>query len=220
MAVKKLKLLACRFCGDEIDASNRDVHSGWTHSHPSVCPYRQDSVPSLNGVHVGDEWRNLHTKKVSVVTAIKLGGAGVYTDREPVIILGDLDHDWESPHPMWSLAEHWESLTRPGEWPVPWTRSKRFVGRTAHLKWRGPGYRGRRKRRGRQYVYWHSYHFVDEYSIEWHRTDELWQIRPQEERALVEAERMREAALELLDSDDELLNRVGRQMAEIFAEAA
>lgn len=221
MAMKKTKTLTCRYCGDECDASNRDVLSGWTHNHPAVCPYRTDEMPSLNGVHVGDVWRNTHTGKESVVEAIKLGGCGTYTDREPVVVLRDerdSEYRWVSPTPLWSLVENSEPITRPGEYPVPWTRSKRWKGRSAHQKWRTPGYRG--SSRKRQHAYWHAYHTVAGYSIEWERTNVLWQTDPKTELALEQAQRAREGAQELLDSGDELLAKVGAQMAEIFKEAA
>lgn len=210
MARQKAKTLACRFCGDVLEnAGNRDELSGWTHNHPSVCPYRQDEMPSLNGVHVGDRWRNRHTGKVSVIEKIKLGGCGTYTDREPAFVLRDEDDEnhyrWISPHPMWSLAEHWESLTRPGEWPVTWHYSKRYPGeRTAREKWRTPGYRGGSRRR-RQHAYWHAYHTVSEHSIAWEETNVIWQYDEVAEKDQLEtalAERIHELLARTTDFDD------------------
>lgn len=221
---KKGKALVCRFCGDVCEnAGNRDVLSGWTHNHPAVCPYRQDSMPSLNGVHVGDVWRNRHTGKTSFVEAIKLGGCGTYTDREPVFVLRDEDKEseyrWVSPHPMWSLSEHWEPVTRPGEWPVPWTnKGKRKGGRWAHSKWRCPGYRGG-TRKG-QHTYWHAYHSVGEHTIGWEATNVIWQMDP-----AVEAKKEQQrSVLEYVNSgvfdDDPLLARVAQNVREMFSEAA
>jgi hypothetical protein len=211
----KAKRLVCRFCGDELEQANDREHlSAWTHNHPSVCPYRQDRMPSLNGVHVGDVWRNLHTKKECVVTAIRLGGCGVYTDREPVIVFDD---GLMMPHPMWSLAEHWESLTRPGEWPVPWTRSKRFRGRSAHQKWRCPGYRGGRSKR---HAYWHSYHSIGEHSIGWEATNEIWQMDPELEEHLTRLDERDRLIREFLENVDPTAPDLAEQVTELFAKAA
>ena len=210
---KRVKTLSCRFCGDVLEnADNRDFLSGWTHSHPSVCPYRQDSMPSLNGVHVGDRWRNLHTKRVCVIEAIKLGGCGTYTDREPVFVLRDEEkesqYNWVSPYPMWSLAEHWESLTRPGEWPVPWTRDRRFGkgSRSALVKWRTPAYRGSKSRRKtKAHAYWHSYHTVDEHSIGWEATNVIWQydeVAEKEQMELALMEQIQELLASTTEFDD------------------
>lgn len=186
------KVLVCRYCGDECDATNRDVLSAWTHNHPSVCDHRTDSVPSLNGVHVGDVWRNLHTKEEREITELRLGGAGVYTDREPVVVLGDRGGmgGW----PMWSLVEHWEPISRPGVYPVPWTRSKRWKGRSALLKWRGGGIRGKGRRSRRQHAYWSSYHTIEDYISGW---STFWQHDPMDEERKEIARRMIASATEM-----------------------
>src|SRR5262245_19067766 len=105
---KKRKVVACFYCGEE-SSTERDALSAFTHSHPAVCPYRNDRMPSLNGVHVGDVWRNRHTKEECVVAEIRLGGRGTYTDREPVVVF-ETEYGLGG-HPLWSLVEHWESLT-------------------------------------------------------------------------------------------------------------
>lgn len=213
MSVKRPRILACRYCGDECDASNRDTLSHWTHNHPSVCPYRTDSVPSLNGVHVGDVWRNLHTKRTVTIEAIRLGGCGTYTDREPVVVLVDDESpsEWRyvSPHPLWGLSEHWEPISRPGVYPVPWTRSRRFRGRSALLVWRGGGIRGQRSKR--KEAYWSSYHTISGNYISGWST--FWQVDPRTEATA----RM---ALQLIESGDETLARVGERVAAMLAEAA
>lgn len=212
----KAKTLVCRFCGDELEqANNRDHLSGWTHSHPSLCPYRQDRMPSLNGVHVGDVWRNLHTKEERTIAAIRLGGCGTYTDREPVIVW-DEDRDVALPNPLWSLVEHWEPVTRPGEYPVPWTRSRRFRGgRSCLKKWRGPAHRGRKSKAQR--AYWHAYHsMATDYSSTW-ASKEIWQMDPELERK--REERVR--ALAYLDTiDDPYIADVVQRTREMFSEAA
>ena len=216
MSKKKVKELACRFCGDRCERE-RDKLSGWTHSHPAVCPYRQDRVPSLNGVHVGDIWRNRHTKTEERVAEIRLGGSGTYVDREPTVVLFDLhgSQRWYS-HPLWSLVEHWEPVTRPGEYPVPWRKNRRFgrEGRSAHKKWRGPGYRGS-SRRG-PHAYWHAFHTVSEYSINWEITNKVWQIDP--ELGVREEQRQRMLArADELDKDPDLKG-VATQLREIYGE--
>jgi len=210
---KKPKTLACRYCGDVLEnAGNQDVLSAWTHNHPAVCPYRQDSMPSLNGVHVGDEWRNMHTGKVSRIEAIRLGGCGTYTDREPVVVLVDDDRPsdwrWVSPTPLWSLVEHAEPITRPGEYPVPWTRSKRWRGRSAQVKWRCPAYRGS-KRKSR--AYFHAYHYVSGHIIEWERTNVLWQLDPVEEEKRLQQER----AIAFVDSIEVVDPSLAETMASV-----
>lgn len=210
----KAKRLVCRFCGDECEnAGNRDVLSGWTHTHPSVCPYRQDQMPSLNGVHVGDVWRNRYTKQERTVTEIKLGGCGVYTDREPVIVFDD----HRMPHPMWSLSEHWECVTRPGEWPVPWTRKK--GGRWAHEKWRGPGYRGGSRKR---HVYWHAYHSIGGHSIGWEATNQIWQMDPELEEQFAKLDERDRRIREFLENVDSTASEfeLAEQVTALFAEAA
>jgi hypothetical protein len=213
----KAKRLVCRFCGDELEqANNRDHLSAWTHNHPSVCPYRQDEMPSLNGVHVGDVWRNLHTGEERTVTRIKLGGRGAYTDSEPVVVLdeGMGTGGW----PLWSLVEHWEPLTRPGEFPVPWTRSRRFRGsRSCHLKWRGPGYRGRKSKRQR--AYWHSYHSVSEHTIDWASTS-TWQMDPELEEHLAALDERDRLIREFLENVDPTAPDLAEQVTELFAKAA
>lgn len=108
--MKKPKRLTCRWCGDTIDARNGDTVSAWSHGHPSVCPYRQDRVPVLNGVHVGDLWENQHTGHVFRIIEIRLGGAGVYTDREPVFRTGDV---WDPPEPQEGTLEAELVVERP-----------------------------------------------------------------------------------------------------------
>lgn len=234
---RKPKTLVCRFCGEVCEKASQPDHlSGWTHNHPSRCPYRQDRMPSLNGVHVGDVWRNLHTKKEKEVIEIRLGGWGTYTDRESVVLF---ENDWMG-SPLWSLVEHYEPVTRPGEYPVPWTRSRRFRGRSAYAKWRGPGYR-REDKRAKPHAYWHAYHHVSGYAIEWERTNVLWQVDPVAEQrekerqlelaeivelALSMAEEEREQRRRVLefaqtmDTDDPILARVAANVAEMFAETA
>jgi hypothetical protein len=81
---------ACKFCKATVDGSLESV-SHFTHSHPLVCPWRDDRVPALNGVHVGDHWMNQHTKSVVRVTEIRLGGHGTYCEHEPTVMLDDVD---------------------------------------------------------------------------------------------------------------------------------
>jgi hypothetical protein len=205
------------------DAGNRDNLSAWTHNHPAVCPYRQDEMPSLNGVHVGDVWRNRHTGKTSLIETIKLGGCGTYTDREPVFVLRDEDeaseYRWVSPHPMWSLSEHWEPVTRPGEWPVPWTnKGKRKGGRWAHAKWRCPGYRGRTRKS--QHAYWHAYHSIGEHSIGWEATNRIWQMDPELEARLVKLDERDRQIREFLENVDPNDPDLAGKVTDLFAKAA
>lgn len=188
------KRLACRFCGDTIDRTKGDHLSWWNHNHPSACPYRTDRVPALNGVHVGDEWRNTHTQDVVRVQEIRLGGDGTYTDREPTLLLADVDADeappWRMPQPLWSLAEHYEPVTRPGELPVPVEPDERFPGCVSAVdEWRSPGYRHPEdpERDEGPHAYWHSFHTVIGYGIQWERTNELWQIDPDAAPTLLDA---------------------------------
>lgn len=218
MAAKKAKKLVCRFCGSVLEnAGDRDALSGWTHNHPAVCPYRQDRMPSLNGVYVGDVWRNVHTKEERTVVAIRLGGAGTYTDREPVVQFDEMSGlgGW----PLWSLTEHWESVTRPGEWPVTWHYSGHYRGeRSARDKWRTPGYRGGSRRR-KQYAYMHAYHSVSGHSIEWERTNVLWQLDPVEEEKRLQRERAL-AFVDSVESIDPTLAETVARVREMLAEAA
>ena len=214
----KAKRLVCRFCGDELeDSRNRDHLSAWTHNHPAVCPYRTDEVPSLNGVHVGDVWRNMHTGEERTVTRIKLGGRGTYTDREPVFVLdeGGGTGGW----PMWSLVEHWEPLTRPGVFPVPWTKDKRWRGaRSAYVKWRCPAYRGGRKNKG--HAYWHSYHTLDVHTIGWEATNRIWQMDPEQEERFAKLDEQERRIREFLENADPTAPDLAQQVTDLFAEAA
>ena len=214
----KAKTLVCRFCGDVLEqANNRDYLSAWTHNHPSVCPYRQDEVPSLNGVHVGDVWRNLHTGEERTVTRIKLGGAGTYTDREPVFILneGGGVGGW----PMWSLVEHWEPVTRPGEYPVPWRKDRLYKdSRSAHVKWRTPRYRGSKSKR--QGAYWHAYHSVSEHSIGWQTTNDIWQMDPELEARFARLDDEDARIREFLENADPDAPDLAEQVVELLGRAA
>ncbi len=183
---RRPKMLACRYCGDECDTSSAEHYSAWCHGHPSVCPYRQDRVPSLNGVHVGDIWKGrYHENAFREVVEIRLGGDSTYTDREPVVVTQDAEseHDRRSEWPLWCLVEHNDPVTRPGEYPVPWKLGledgSRQDARWAADEWRCPGYRGgHADNEDRDKAYWHAYHTVVGHGIQWERTNELWQIDP------------------------------------------
>lgn len=203
---KVKKQVACRNCGATSDADKESV-SHFTHGHPSACPYRQDRVPALNGVHVDDLWRNLHTRAVVRVTELRLGGGGTYADREPT---ATTEYVWAKEHrddgtlladadaeptleelqatpstptvygfddtPLWSLVEHWEPLTRPGEYPVPWEDCDRFPGgRSAVDAFRCPALRGdpddeERNARNEGAAYYMAFHSADaRYSIDWNQ---------------------------------------------------
>lgn len=82
---KRQRMIACRFCRAE-SKTDRNSRSNFMHSHPAVCPHRQDRVPIMNGVHVGDLWKNMHTGSVFRIVELRLGGAGTYTDREPCAV--------------------------------------------------------------------------------------------------------------------------------------
>jgi hypothetical protein len=215
---KKAKTLSCRFCGDVLeDVGNRDHLSAWTHSHPSVCPYRQDRMPSLNGIHVGDVWRNMHTGEERTVTQIKLGGHGTYTDREPVFVLDERmgTGGW----PMWSLVEHWEPVSRPGVFPVPWTKDKHYRGaRSAYVKWRCPAYRGGRRNRG--HAYWHAYHSVAEHSIGWEATNRIWQMDPELEARFAKLDERDRRIREFLENADPNDPDLAGKVTDLFAKAA
>jgi hypothetical protein len=215
LPAKKPKEVACRFCG-ETCSTQRDTLSGWTHHHPSVCPYRNDRMPSLNGVHVGDVWRNRHTKEEVTVGEIRLGGRGTYTDREPVVV-------WEDRYigvggePLWGLAEHWEPITRPKQWPVPWHYDKRFGkgGRSANEAWRCPGIRGGRRERRK---YFHTYLYKDgEFSSAgWN----WWQFDPVAEKKRRDTESAIAYATELLKNEEPLIVKVAESLLASLAEAA
>jgi hypothetical protein len=214
---KKVKELACRFCGDRC-SKERDKLSSWSHSHPANCPYRQDRMPSLNGVHVGDVWRNRHTKTEVRVIEIRLGGSGTYVDREPTVVLEDLDsRRWSSAHPLWSLTEHWQPITRPRRYPVPWKKDERFGknGRSTRKDWRGPSYRGG-STEDESHAYWHAFHIVSGYVIDWESTNVIWQIDPELELREQERQRMLEAADRL--DEDPYLSRVATQLREIYGQ--
>jgi hypothetical protein len=204
LAARKSKEVKCRSCG-ETCPNEREALSAFTHSHPAVCPYREDRMPSLNGVHVGDVWRNRHTKRECTVGEIRLGGRGTYTNREPVIVWtdGSIGIGGE---PLWGLAEHWEPVTRPGEWPVPWIYDKRFGkgGRSASEAWRCPGMRGYRNGRKK---YFHAYLRKEgEYgSTGW----DWWQMDATDEEEAT--------ALEFIASGDPLLEKVGQAVLEALA---
>lgn len=205
MAKAKPKRLACRFCGEtwaRQDAENVK------HSHPAVCPHRQDRVPALNGVHVGDLWRNLHTGHVIRIEQIRLGGAGTYVDREPIVdgptvyercndesrldVLLEPTVDElataepvREPYgsmggwPLWSLVEHWEPLTRPDDYPVPWEMEQRGgfkPMRSTVDPYRCPGLRGSTWSEDKGKQYWHAWHVSDgkHCTSNW----EWWQIDP------------------------------------------
>lgn len=202
MAKRRPKRLVCRWCGDECEkADDRDHRSAWTHGHPAVCPFRQDRMPALNGVHVGDVWRNRHTQNESTVVECRLGGYGTYTDREPVLVLTSARDDWHHDIPLWSLVEHWDPVTRPGEYPVPWETSndRGYEERWADDAYRSPFYRGSTNERER--AYWHATHHIDAQQngcIDWR--SERWQIDPdatgtQDELDLSWGEPMNENAL-------------------------
>jgi hypothetical protein len=173
-------------------------------------------MPSLNGVHIGDVWRNLHTGNEFAVAEIRLGGRGTYTDREPVIVWDDR-HFGIGGETMWGLAEHWEPVTRPGEWPVPWKKDRRFGrdGRSAHEAWRTPGIRGLKRRRSK---YFHTYLEMDgEYSSKgWN----WWQVDPAAEEKQQKIDNALAFALELIESEDPLIRKVGENVLATFAEAA
>lgn len=76
--------------------------------------HRQDSVPCLNGVAVGQHWRNLHTGKVERVESIWLAGLATNTAHSESVEF-EVDEDgWRWGHPLNSLVEHWE-LVEPVE---------------------------------------------------------------------------------------------------------
>ena len=216
---KRKSNVVCRFCGEEAPPGE---HSHWDHSHPAQCPFVTDRVPSLNGVHVGDLWQNCHTKGISRVEEIRLGGVGVQVDREPSLVMvevwsppevkeGELqledgampsleelatcepdEHAWFHEHPLWSLAEHNDPLTRPGEYPVPWEMEERrggYVSRSVVDEWRGPAYRGGAKEdRVPDAAYWHAFHHVEGYGIKWEMTNVLWQVEKDADPELLPAQ--------------------------------
>lgn len=223
---KKPKLLACRNCGTTTK-TDRETLSGFVHSHPEVCPYRRDKVPAMNGVHVGDHWRNLHTGIIVRVIECRLGGTGTYTDREPVYVTADvwkperdegkLDFgaaeptlteleesdafadcwDWVSPTTMWSLSEHYEPVTRPDEYPVPWelrTDDRGHESRWAAEPWRTGGLHnpsgvedddGPMDTEAVEDAYYHAFHTRDSrWSMDWWQG---WLVEAEVEAELPEA---------------------------------
>lgn len=194
---KPAALVRCRYCRETHPKADA---ASWAHIHPAVCEFRQDRVPVLNGVHVGDHWRNLHTLSVVRVMECRLGGCDTYTDREPVVVVAtiwappqqepggqmtlgsdlgepaDLDalepDGWWSVHPLWSLVEHWDPVTRPGCYPVPFNLDDRGW-RSAARRWRGPGHRGAPDRK---HAYYHSVIPSDgRYCLDWDVLTRLWQ---------------------------------------------
>jgi hypothetical protein len=186
---RKPKRLGCRYCGSMVDVTSADHASAFTHGHPSECSYRTDRVPALNGVHVGDLWRNLHTLEDRRVHEIRLGGDCTYTDREPTVLLAPVDadpHDFAMPHPLWSLVEHWEPLTRPDCFAVPSTPSERFpTGRSAADEWRCPGHRRVDGDDERDRAYFHAWHVARGYCSE--RWGAPWLYDPDAEASLFDS---------------------------------
>lgn len=88
---------------------------------------REDAVPCLNGVAVGQQWQNIHTGVVCVVTQIRLGGLATHTAHyESIVLLPEdvapdtLDSGWA----LWSMGEHWQLVEngkrvepQPEVWP-------------------------------------------------------------------------------------------------------
>lgn len=98
-------------------------------------------------------------------------------DLETLTTMEPDERSWIHEHPLWSLSEHWDPLTRPGEYPVPWHMETRrgWTSRSADDEWRCPGYRGG-AREDEEHAYWHAFHTVVGHGIQWERTNVLWQI--------------------------------------------
>lgn len=70
---------------------------------------RQDSVPCLNGVAVGQHWRNIHTGSVECVESIWLAGVSTHTAHYESIEFEVEEGHWRGMgQSLWSLVEHWE----------------------------------------------------------------------------------------------------------------
>jgi hypothetical protein len=95
-----------------------DDHADWCRKVVNFED-RQDSVPALNGVAVGQWWRNIHTKRVRQVREIRLAGLGTHTAHYESIILAEDGEDDDvrfglGGEALWSICEHCE-LVEKGE---------------------------------------------------------------------------------------------------------
>jgi hypothetical protein len=95
-----------------------DDHADWCRKVVNFED-RQDSVPCLNGVAVGQWWRNLHTKRVGQVREIRLAGLGTHTAHYESIILLYEDDDEDGidrfglgGEALWSICEHRELVEK------------------------------------------------------------------------------------------------------------
>lgn len=96
-----------------------DDHAPWCREVVNFDD-RQDSVLALNGVVVGQFWRNIHVGHVERVSEIRLAGMGTHTAHYESIIL--LEEGKEivgmfdiSGQALWSLVDHWEQVEFVGE---------------------------------------------------------------------------------------------------------
>jgi hypothetical protein len=98
-----------------------DDHAAWCRE---VIDFenRQDSVPALNGVEVGQYWRNVHVGSVQRVVEIRLGGLGTHAAHyESIVLLKEgqevADMFDISGQALWSICDHWEQVELAGdEW--------------------------------------------------------------------------------------------------------
>lgn len=89
-----------------------DDHAPWCREVVNFDE-RDDAVPCVNGVSVGQRWQNVHTRSICTVTQIRLAGLGSHTAHyESIVLLPDgvspdkLDSGWA----LWSIGEHWQLL--------------------------------------------------------------------------------------------------------------
>lgn len=162
----------CLLCSEEAPRQDRDR---WLHYHLLQCEKIESQVAALNGVHLGDHWQNRYTRTISRVSEINMIGLGTYAGHEAAVALWEVwsppsDEEgtqlslgavldppslselvlmepcgWEGAHPLWSLSEHWEPLTRPGQYPTPIVDPPGTDSRGScrvPSSWWGPGLRG------------------------------------------------------------------------------
>jgi len=87
-----------------------DSHDAWIRQVVNLDD-RHDSVPDLNGVEVGQYWRNVHVANIQPVTAIHLAGLGAHAGHYESIMLGE-DSFAGMGWTLWSLSQHFELVER------------------------------------------------------------------------------------------------------------
>jgi hypothetical protein len=77
---------------------------------------RRDLVPSLNGVRKGMTFRNKHTGHIVVVDGARLGGWGVYSGHDSVVVMCEHENGFGlDAWTLFSLRDHWKLVEPAGE---------------------------------------------------------------------------------------------------------